>query len=171
MPDWLATQPESLIAVILSALIIYPTLILITRLSGLRSFSQVSGFDFAMTVAIGSVIANGIVSEDPPVFQAVVAIAMIFLLRFVLSFLRARFRFASRLVDNRPILLIEDGRVLEHNLRKTRMSEHDLLSKLREHNVFDLKSVRAAVLESGGDVSVLRGDGELDDYIMKDVQR
>ena len=164
-------ESQDVLAVVLSAILIYAALILITRLSGLRSFSQVSGFDFAMTVAIGSVIANGIVARDPPAIQAILALAIIFLLRFVLSFARSRLRIATKLVDNKPILLIDDGEVLHDNLKKVRMSEHDLLSKLREPHVFELKNVRAAVLESGGDVSVLRGDGEIDDYIMKDVQR
>lgn len=171
MNDWLMMPGEDVLAVVLSAVIIYATLILITRLSGLRSFSQVSGFDFAMTVAIGSVIANGIVDREPPALQAVLALIVIFLLRFVLSFARSHWTFASRLVDNQPILLIRDGEVLHDNLRRVRMSERDLVSKLREHNVFQLAGVRAAVLESGGDVSVLRGDGAIDEYVMQDVQR
>ena len=171
MPDWLIMDSEDVAAVAISAVIVYAVLITITRLSGLRSFSQVSGFDFAMTVAIGSIIANGIVDRDPPALQAILALAVVFLLRYALSFARSRFPSASRIVDNKPILLIRDGTVLHDNLRKVRMSEHDLLSKLRQHNVFELNKVRAAVLESGGDVSVLRGDGPIEDYIMKDVQQ
>jgi uncharacterized membrane protein YcaP (DUF421 family) len=171
MEHWFFMEGSDVVAIVLSAILVYGVLIGLTRLSGLRSFSQMSGFDFSMTVAIGSVIANGIVSRDPPALQAILALGLIFAMRFVISYLRARFGWMSRIVDNQPVMLIENGQILHRNLVRTRMSEHDLRAKLRHANVFDLKAVRAAVLETGGDISVLRGEETLDDYMLKDVER
>ena len=65
----------ALVAVTLSALGIYIGVIIATRLGGLRSFSKMSGFDFAMTVAVGSLIASTIVAPEPPLTQGLVAVA------------------------------------------------------------------------------------------------
>ncbi|PPK95020.1 uncharacterized protein DUF421 [Nonlabens xylanidelens] len=68
---------------------------------------------------------------------------------------------------------MKDGKVLHDNLEKTKVTENELRGKLREANVLRLSEVRAVVLETTGDVSVIHtsGDEELEDYIMKDVRR
>ena len=61
--------------------------------------------------------------------------------------------------------------ILYDNLKKAKIKKNDLLSKLREANVLNTRQIRAVVLETTGDISVLHGEGKLEDDLLKDVQR
>lgn len=156
--EWLTASWSSALLIPLSALLIYVSLILMTRLMGLRSFSKMSGFDFAVTVAIGSVVASVILSPTPPLLQGIIGLASLFALQWSVAFVRARSSWLSRVTDNQPVLLMDGSRMLHENLRRTNVTEADLLAKLREANVIRMDQVKAVVFESTGDVSVLHSD-------------
>ena len=157
MSGWFLAPFPDLVAVVLSAVGIYASLILFIRLSGLRSLSKMSSFDFATTVAMGSVMASTLLTEDPPLLQAVVGLGTLFALQYVVARYRQRVKGVAALVDNTPIVLMVGPTMLDENLRKTRVTEDDVWAKLREANVLDLREVRAVVLETTGDISVLHG--------------
>jgi uncharacterized membrane protein YcaP (DUF421 family) len=158
MADWLTTDWISLGAIALTCVGMYAGLILATRLGGLRSFSKVSGFDFAITVAIGSVIAGTVLTKDPKLLQALFALAVLYVLQLSLAALRQRVGFVEAAVDNQPLLLMAGPTILHDNLRRAKVTESDLKAKLREANVLNYDEVHAVVFESTGDVSVLHGE-------------
>ncbi|MEL6614636.1 MAG: YetF domain-containing protein, partial [Bacteroidota bacterium] len=162
LSDWITTSWTAVGGVVVSAVLIYATLILFTRLAGLRSFSKMSGFDFAMTVAIGSILATSILTDSPPLLQAIVGLGAIYALQIGAAALRKRFGWFSRLIDNEPLILMTRDGMVRANLKKARVTEHDIWAKLREANVLTIAEVRAVVFESTGDISVLHGpaDGE-----------
>lgn len=144
----------------LTTLGIYISIILLTRLMGLRSFSKMSSFDFAITVAIGSTVASTIVLESVSLMKGAVSLAALYTAQFVVAFLRARWTGIGRVVDNQPLLLMAGRDIFEENLEKAEITRGDLRAKLREANVIHLSQVRAVVMESTGDVSVLHADEE-----------
>lgn len=170
MTEWLATTWEAVGMVLLSVTVVYVSLIVFTRLAGLRSFSKMSGFDFAMTIALGSVFATTVVAKDPPVAQGLAALAGLYVGQVAVALARRR-RWVSRVVDNQPRLLMRDGKVLHEALRDTRVTEDDLRARLREANVLRYEQVRAVVFETTGDISVLHGgdDAELDPDLLANV--
>ena len=171
-PAWLETTATKALMVALSSVAIYASVILYTRLSGLRSFSKMSAFDFTMTIAVGSLIASTLVLETPSLLEGMLGVGMLFLLQFVVAWLRPRFAWVGQLVDNDPLLLMLDGEILHENLRKARITEEDLRAKLREANAHAFRQVRAVVLETTGDISVLHGDRdemEIDPEVMAGV--
>ncbi|MGI9189802.1 MAG: DUF421 domain-containing protein [Longimicrobiaceae bacterium] len=173
MSDWFLAPPQTLLWILLTAVCVYAALLLYTRLAGLRSFAKMSSFDFAMTVAVGSVVAGSILSENPALVQSLTALAAIFGLQFGLGTLRQRFPWVQNLVDNEPILLMWGEEMLRDNLREARVSEDDLWSKLREANVLHPGQIRAVVMETTGDVTVLHGDAdgpELDPRLLTGVR-
>ena len=144
---------------------------LCVRILGLRSFSKMTSFDFVMTVAVGSLLAGAAQASDWPGFvQPLVAIGALFLTQFLLSRLRKASDPFEDFIGNQPVILMRDGEFLDEALRRTRVSRADMIAKLREANVLELSSVRAAVLESTGDVSVLHGD-TLDDVLLESIAR
>lgn len=174
MEQWLATSWEALALVGVTTVSIYLVMVALTRISGLRSFSKISSFDFAVTVAIGSLLATTILSPDPPLLRAAGALAFLYAIQIGVAVLRTRSSRIRALVDNAPLLLMDHGEVMPENLAKAQLTEADLRGKLREANVLRYDEVRAAVMESTGDVSVLHGppDGaELDDRLLEDVRR
>lgn len=156
--SWITTSVGAVAMVIVSALGIYLAVILFTRVVGLRSFAKMSSFDFAMTVAVGSLMATTLVMPDPPLLQAVVGLAALYGIQMVVALLRVRFPGSRVLVDNSPVLLMRGEEMLHENLRRTRVTQGDLRAKLREANVLRLSEVRAVILETTGDISVLHGD-------------
>ena len=171
--DWLFTTWGAVGDVALTALGIYMALIVYTRFAGLRTFSKLSGFDFAMTVAIGSIVAGSIMFDGPSLLRAVAALTAIFTLQIGLAVLRQRSRAVSNAVDNEPLLLMTKDGMVRDNLRRARVTEADVWAKLREANVLRASEVRAVVFETTGNISVLHGppDGEaLEACLLTDVR-
>lgn len=162
---------EILLTLARSALIIV-LVIALTRANGLRSFSKMSSYDFAITVAKGSVLASTALAGTAKQFwTGMVAMAALFLVQGLVSRLRQHFRPVEESVDNTPILLMREGRILEENLRRGQITRDDLMGKLRKSNALRLSEVRAVVLEATGDVSVLHGSGPVDEALLRDVRQ
>ena len=152
---------------------IYFAIILFTKIAGKRSFSKMSSFDFAMTVAIGSLFASVTLSSTINLSEGLVGLAMLYLLQMSIALLR-RFKIVQSVVDNKPLLLMDGEKILEENLRKARVAESDLRAKLREANVIELSEIRAVIFETTGDISVLHSAEEnkkLNNYLLQDVKR
>lgn len=157
-------------AVLLSIMAVF-WVILVVRIVGLRSFSKMNSFDFVVTVATGSLLAGASQATGwPGFFQAVFAIASLLGVQFIVALTRNRFDTVESIIQNDPVLLMRDGVILDSALTATRVAEADLIAKLREANVLDLSQVRAVVLETTGDISVLHG-GDLQDRLLSGVER
>lgn len=170
--SWIVTTLSSAFMVVISTLGIYFTLILFTRLAGVRTFSKMSSFDFAVTVAIGSLIASTILTKKPPLFQSIVAMGTLFLIQMVIAAFRDT-SFIRNAVDNKPILLMRGEEMIESNMKKAKVTREDLLGKLREANVTQFSQIKAVVMETTGDISVLHHAGEdheLDKELLDDVR-
>lgn len=171
--SWISTTWSDILMVLISSIGIYFAVILFTRISGLRSFSKMSSFDFAMTVAVGSLIATTILMPDPPLLLAIVALAALYGLQIAIAKLRGISEIIDNLVDNQPVLLMRGTEVLDDNMRSTKVTYDDLRAKLREANVTQLMQVKAVVLETTGDISVLHNDDpdhNLDDELLSNVK-
>ena len=160
MTDWFTDDPSTLLATAASAVAIYAVLIALVRVVGLRSFSKMTSVDFAMTIAMGSVLASTILTPSPSVPRAAVALASLFAIQWTVAFLRKKTDWAEEVVDNEPVVLMADGRMFRDVMERTRVTEHDLWAKLREANVLHPRQVRAAVLETTGDISILHGSAD-----------
>lgn len=145
--------------------------VLLVRIVGLRAFSKMTSFDFVVTIATGSLIAQaGTRARWDEYLHALAAIAGLFLIQWLLAKARQDSPAVKAVLTNDPVLLMEHGRFLENAMSETRVSRANLLEKLRAAGVTDMASVRAVVLETTGDISVIRGD-DLDDALMEGVTR
>ena len=145
--------------------------VFLIRLVGLRALSKMSAFDFVATIATGSIIAQAATRSDWPGFlQAMAAIAAIFLVQWLLALARSRVGKVRELVGNEPVLLMEEGRFIEKAVLKTRVTREEVVENLRAANVGDFADVRAVVMETTGDISVLHG-ADVDPVILANVRR
>ena len=173
MEKWFEASWTSVIAICITAIGIYLAVIIFTRLAGKRSFSKMSSFDFAMTVAIGSIIATTVLSKSVSLVEGFVGLAMVYILQISVATLRQSSN-VERFIDNTPLMLMDGSTVLHENLKSARVTEADLKSKLREANVIELSQIRAVVFEATGDISVLHSKDvnvELEDWLMKGVRK
>ncbi len=144
-------------------------IILMVRVVGLRSFSKMTNFDFVTTVAMGSLLAGASQSKDSVGFlQSLAAMTSLFIVQFAVSKLRHNLPWFDRAVQNTPVFLLKDGVILHQALKTTRVTEDDLIAKLREAGVESITEVRAAVLETTGSISVLAGE-KVEEGLLKGV--
>ena len=155
--DWILAPFPALLLVIVSTLGAYVAMVAMTRVTGLRSFSKLNRFDFPVTIAIGSVLAAMIISDDPPLIQGLFALGALFLIQLGTGELRHRFKAFEHLIGNKPRLVWVNGAPLWKAMHKAKITELDLYAKLREANVVDPSDVHAVVAETNGEVSVLYG--------------
>ena len=154
---------------VLAALAVLWTVLLV-RMVGLRSFSKMTNYDFVTTVATGSMIATAATRGDWGQFvNTLAAIAGIFLIQYLLARTRQKSDAFKHLIRNSPILLMENGRFIDKALHETRVSRSNVLEKLRNADPESIDKVRAVVLETTGDISVLTG--EIDPKLLEGVNR
>ena len=159
--------------VAIRGLVAIAAVIVFARLQGLRSFSKMSSFDFPLTVAFGSIVGGAMLAPSTDWTVPVYAIGLVFAVQVAIALARRRWPIAQRITDNEPVLVMEDGRILEGGLARAQMTTDDLWAKLRAANVHGPDRVRAVVVESTGDVSVLHDTDAPADLsaMLKGVQR
>lgn len=165
---WLGTDATTVWLVLVSAIAILLTTVLLVRIVGLRSFSKMSTFDFAVTVAVGSVIAS-VSASATSLANGALALAALLGTQAAIASLRRRTSL-ERLIDNTPLMLMRDGEFIQPNLTRSRVTEADVIAKLREANCLRLRDCHAVVLETTGDISVLHGDVPPDERLLNGVR-
>ncbi len=141
---------------LLSAPILYVAVILFVRISGKRSTSQMNNFDWVVTVAMGSLMASGILLKDITILESASAIGILLLLQWILTWTMIRSRFVSQMVRAEPTLLYHDDTFLSSAMRRERVSEYEVLSAVRENGIVDLASVESVILEANAALSVVQ---------------
>jgi len=149
--DW-----SSLLWIALTAVLSYFGLIVFLRISGKRTLSQLNVFDFVVTVAFGSTLANTILAPDTTLIEGLVALAVLILLQFVVATLSLHFRWFERLIKSAPRFLYRDGHYVEAAMRKERIRKEEILQAARSQGIAAMEQVEAVVLETNGKLSVIR---------------
>lgn len=163
----------SAVIIIASVFGIFGIMILLTRIFGLRTFAKMSSIDFASTIAIGSILASVILNKNQNLTQGALALFCIISLQTLFSLLIRKSIFFKKFLTNQPQFLMLDGKIIDENLRKCNVNLDDLLGKLREANVHQMKNVKAVIFETTGDISVLHGseNTEINDIVLEDVEK
>lgn len=172
MEKWFTFSIEGLWAIIITAFGSYIAIILLTRLGGKRSFSKMSSFDFAITVALGSMVATTVLSKSVSLWDGLIGLIMMYVLQLSTAYFR-RYAVVAKVTDNSPLFLMKGNTILHENLKKARVTESDLRAKLREANVLELSQVRAVVFETTGDIAVLHTKDtaqKIEDWLVVGVQ-
>lgn len=170
--NWLFSPPQALAMSAFSALCVFIAVIIFTRIAGLRSFSKLSAFDFAVTVAIGSLVASTVIAPDPSIELAIVALASLYVLQIGTAALRTHSSRFARLVNNEPLLLMDGAEILHDNLKVGKLTTDELTAKLREANVIEWSEIKAVILETTGNISVLHGSAgkKVDERLLENIR-
>lgn len=130
-------------------------LLVFLRFSGKRSLAKMNAFDLVVTVALGSTLSSIITSNSVALVQCITALALLLLLQWLISWLSVRSGYVENLVKAQPTLLFYDGQILRNALRHERITEAELLACLRLQGLASYENVRAVVLETNGDISII----------------
>lgn len=156
---------------IISIIVIFTIIIVITRIFGLRTFAKMSSFDFASTIAVGSVMASVILNTNYSLVKGGVALGTIIGFQTLFSFLIRKVKILQKLFTNKPQIIMWNGKMLHKKMKRCNVGEADLIAKLREANVHDFNEVKAVIFESTGDVSVIHNNEnkKVEPQLLKDV--
>src|SRR5512135_325780 len=147
-----------LLDIVLRTATIYIIVLIGMRVAGKRQVGQMTPFDLILLLLIANAVQNAMTGPDTSVLGGLVAAAALFVVNGAVAWISRRSKRAARVVEGTPTLLIRHGLVIDDNLRREGITREDLLRALREHGVGDVASVRNAILEVDGSVSVLRED-------------
>ncbi len=134
--------------------VLYLILIVVVRLMGKRQIGQMEPAEFVVTMLVANLAAVPMQDGGIPLFSGVVPIVTVLGMELILSFLSMKNMGFRRLLCGKPVILIENGNILQNDLRRTGVTLDELTSHLRQHNVLDPRTVQYAILETDGNLSV-----------------
>lgn len=138
----------------LRTLILYSLLILVIRLMGKRQIGQMEPTEFVVTMLVANLASIPMQDGGIPLLSGMIPILTVLGMELILSYLSMKSIRFRKLLCGKPVILIENGNILQDNLRKTRVTLDELTGHLREKDVLDLQSVQYAILETNGNLSV-----------------
>lgn len=141
---------------VIRAAAVFIVIWVVTRVAGRRELSTMEPFDLILLVVIGDMVQQGVTQGDNSVTGAVLVIFTFTLLTVLFSYASFRYPRLRPLMEGEPLVLIEDGRVLERNLRRERLTIDELAAEARLAQIADLADVRFAVLETNGAISFIK---------------
>jgi len=145
--------------IVLRATVIFFVVFLLTRIVGKRELSSLEPFDLILLVAIGDLIQQGVTQTDYSVTGAILAVCTIAVLSVFVSFVNFKFRRLRGVLEGEPVVLVENGKMIEPNMRRERITVDDLEAEGRKQQVESIDDMKWAVLETGGQVSVIPKSG------------
>src|ERR671931_857820 len=141
--------------IVLRAIVIFVFILVLMRVLGRRELSRLEPFDLIILVVIGDLVQQGVTQNDWSVTGAILAVGTIGVLTVCTSWLSWRFPRVRPLLDGRPVVLVEDGKPIEGNLKRERITIEEIASQARMQQIDSLDKVKWAVLETGGGVSII----------------
>ena len=135
-------------------IVLYLVLIAVIRMMGKRQIGQMEPSEFVVTMLVANLASIPMQDGAIPLYSGVVPIVTVLGVELVLSALSLRSIKLRRLLCGKPVILVENGQILQKNLRKTRITLDELTGHLREKDVLDIRSVQYAILETNGNLSV-----------------
>ena len=133
---------------------LYLVLILVIRLMGKRQIGEMEPSEFVVTMLVANLASIPMQEVGVPLYAGVIPILTVLAMELVLSALALRSVRLRRWLCGKPVILIENGKILRENLLKTRVTLDELSGHLREKDVLDVSTVQYAILETNGNVSV-----------------
>ncbi len=140
---------------VIRATVVFFFIFLVTRVVGRRQLSDLEPFDFILLVVLGDLVQQGITQSDQSVTGTLIVISTIALLSVAVSWISFRSTRARLIAEGEPIVLVQDGRTIERNLRRERITLEDIQEEARQAQIASIGEIRWAILENDGKISCI----------------
>jgi len=137
------------------ALILYLFVFLLMRVMGRRELSNLQPFDLVLLIVIGDALQQGLTQSDYSVTGAMIAVGTFAALQVLTSYLSYRVSWMRPVLEGHPLVVIQDGKVIEKNLKRERITVEELAEEARQQQISSLEDVKWAVVETTGAVSFI----------------
>lgn len=136
--------------------VLYAFIILAVRIMGKRQISDMQTSELVITLVISDIIAIPMQNTEQPLLSGLLPILVLVSLEIIVSVLMLKSDRFRKVICGNPIIIISDGKILEPQLKKLRISYEDLYSLLRQQEVFDVSTIRYGIVETNGSLSLLK---------------
>ena len=144
---------------VLRTVVVYVFVLVVFRISGKRSLSQITTFDFILLLIIGEATQQALVGNDFSIINAFVVIGTLVTLEICFSWMECRWPVLSRIVGSLPVVIVENGKLLEERVKQEGVTLAEILTAGRErHGLERLDQFKYAILERHGGISVVPAD-------------
>lgn len=142
--------------IVLRAAFAYVFIVFVLRVMGRRELSDLAPQDLVLLVVLGDLIQNGVTQSDMSITGVTIAISTFVLMTVFSSYLGFKSKRARRVLQGEPLIVVQDGKVIERNLKEERLTLDDIMEEARGNEIEDLDEVKFAVVEPGGKMSFLK---------------
>lgn len=130
-------------------------LYIFTNALGKKQINQLNMFDYVIGISIGNVVAEMTVNKEVMFLDGVIAMGIYALISIIISYLTTKSIIARRLIGGTPTIIMENGKIIEKNLKKTKLDINDFIEEARINGYFDISEIEYAIMEANGKISFL----------------
>jgi uncharacterized membrane protein YcaP (DUF421 family) len=139
----------------LRAVFLYAFVVFLVRIMGRRELSSLSAVDLVLLVVLGDAIQQGLTQDDYSVTGAVIAISTIAAVQVFSSYLSFRSRRIRRVLEGEPIVIVQDGKLIDRNMHRERLTLDEVAEQMRRQQIGSVDDVAWGILESDGNMSFI----------------
>ena len=147
--------------VILRSIAVYAFMIVALRLFGKKELSQLNTSDVILILLISNSVQNAMVGDNATLEGGIMAALVLFILNYLFKVLQFKFKFVERLLEDKPEILIHDGKPDYKMLAKLEITHDELIEAIHEHGLENVSDVKLAIMEMDGNISIISGDKRL----------
>jgi uncharacterized membrane protein YcaP (DUF421 family) len=141
---------------VLRAIVIFGFVLLLTRIIGKRELGSLQPFDLILLIVLGDALQQGLTQDDYSLTGAILVVGTIAVLQVCVSWLSYRFPRTRPILEGEPLVIVQDGKVIERNLKRERLTVDEITEAARKQQIAHLAEVRFAVLETDGEISFIK---------------
>src|SRR3954447_1207721 len=140
---------------VLRAAFVFAFVLLLTRVIGKRELGTMQPIDLILLIVLGDALQQGLTQDDYSLTGAVIVVGTIAVLQVFVSWLTYRFPRTRPILEGEPIIVVQDGNVIERNLHRERLTIEEIAEEARKQQIAQLDDVRFAILENDGTLSFI----------------
>ena len=139
----------------LRAVFLYAFVVFLLRVMGRRELSSLTAVDLVLLIVLGDAIQQGLTQDDYSVTGAVIAVSTIAVMQVGSSYVSYRSTRARRVLEGEPIVIVQDGKLIERNMKRERLTKGDVAEEMRAQQIAKVEDVEWGILESNGTMSFI----------------
>lgn len=139
----------------LRAVFLYAFVVFLIRIMGRRELSSLSPIDLVLLIVLGDAIQQGLTQDDYSVTGAVIAVSTIAAVQVSTSYLSFRSRRIRRVLEGEPIIIVQDGKLIDRNMHRERLTKDEVAEEMRKQQIRSVEEVAWGILESNGTMSFI----------------
>lgn len=145
---------------VIRAAVMYFMALVMIRLLGKRALGELGPFDFVVMTGVGHTVVSVALDRTIPYYEGIIILATLAGLEYLMGIMALKNQTLSNLIVGKPVVLIDNGRILRENLAREKCNVDDLMQELRKQGIRDIDEVEKGILESCGGFSVVLKEGD-----------